>query len=467
METPGIERQEVEKRFSTYPMLDGLTAPEVSRDEEQLLDTYEEVYSLERNHQALSFIRTWYLQPDLDPLERALAPLYAPMHSVSSIGNQFGTKITPCFLESDIATGLERFRSIIPNTVDEEMALLLTDNQYADLHSQLNLHLLEVNDEIHDVVGPRLEAMKIADRNQFNDGIDRSLEKILQHGMIISFDPEGLCELMRAHDLAGEGILPITEYVKNSKVLGVNGFMGSKISLAIHDFMDHLWTFNTIQNAGILDRYSDLFASVGNPELTDIFKREGEMVASIAFGIRLFQTMPSAFGPLMRSSAIETHLDELFVEGKLEQRHMNAYRRIKSLRKGSVEWQSLGFAFSNYITELDEQRRKHGKIKQRDPRTRKIIGELDPLSPDYLSFFIDTHSEIMSSKHKHRDDLFRFHILLEEFFHAAASGEDIGPRRVLLPSLRSMDFRSTRLPVQRLHWMRNNYGFTATRDAIV
>ena len=87
---------------------------------------------------------------------------------------------------------------------------------------------------------------------------------------------------------------------------------------------------------------------------------------------------------------------------------MNAYRRIKSLRKGSVEWQSLGFAFSNYITELDEQRRKHGKIKQRDPRTRKIIGELDPLSPDYLSFFIDTHSEIMSSKHKHRDDLFIF-----------------------------------------------------------
>lgn len=157
----------------------------------------------------------------------------------------------------------------------------------------------------------------------------------------------------------------------------------------------------------------------------------------------------------------------MFVAGELEQRHMNAYQTIKGLRKGSVEWQSLGFTFSNYITELDEQRRKHGKIKQRDPRTRKIIGELDPLSPDYLCFFIDAHSEILSSKNKHRDDLFRFHILLEECLHAAANGENPVPRRILLGNLRNIDFKQTRLPEQRLHWMRNNYGFTATRNAIV
>lgn len=467
METPESHRHEVARQDTAYPVLDGLIEPELQQSDELQVDTYEEVYALERSHRAISFIREWYLQPDLDPLERALASLYAPMHSVSSVGNQFGTKLTPCFLEPDTESGLEMFRSIIPNTVDEEMALLLTDEQYAELHSRLAEHLAGIDGEVHEVVNPRLEAMKVADRNQFNDGVDRSLERILQEGMVISFDPARVGDLEVAHQLAGEGILPITEYVKNEKVLRVNGFMDSKISLAIHDFMDHLWTFDTIRKAGLLDKYSELFASVGNPELTDIFKREGEMVASIAFGIRLFQTMPSAFGPLMQSSAIETHLDDLFVAGELEQRHMTAYRTIKSLRKGSVEWQSLGFAFSNYITELDEQRRKHGKIKQRDPRTRKIIGELDPLSPDYLCFFIDTHTEIMSSKNKHRDDLFRFHILLEECLHATANGEDPGPRRILLGNLRGIDFRSTRLPVQRLHWMRNNYGFTATRDAII
>jgi len=162
-------------------------------------------------------------------------------------------------------------------------------------------------------------------------------------------------------------------------------------------------------------------------------------------------------------------LDEYFVEGRLDAIHMDAYRTIKSLKKGSMEWQSLGFTFSNYITELDEQRRKFGTIKQRDNKTRKIIGELDPFDPDYLSFFIETHHQILSSKNKHRNDLFRFHILLEEYLSSYANGRIPvdQPLTLNLDELRAIDFKHTTLPHQRIQWKYRNYGFTATRDAII
>jgi len=230
-----------------------------------------------------------------------------------------------------------------------------------------------------------------------------------------------------------------------------------------------LWGCDKIEKAGILDRYADMFDSIGSPQSTDIYKREGEIVASVAFGVRYFHTLPSAFGPLMRSSQIEAHLDDLFVDGDLEERHMEAYRTLKGMRKGSMDWQSLGFSFSNYLTELDEQRRKFGRIKQVDPKSKRLVGELDPFSPDFVCFFIDTHQQLMSSKNKHRDDLFRFHILLEEYLTAFATEQipQDQPFVVKPDELRDIDFSVTTLPHQRLRWMRNNLGFTATRDAIV
>lgn len=453
-----------------YPVLGALTCPEATREEEPKVDNPEEIYKLEIRYRALEFIRCWYMRPGLDPVERALAPLYEPMHSVTSLNNQFAARLIPCFLDFDITEGLEKFRGLNPSTADEEMALLLTNGQFVDLYSKLADYLLSVDGEIHSSLEPRLEAMRQADKNEFNDAENRSLEFMLREGMTISFDigdDSARQRLAEAYQIAGEGVLPVTEYVKNDRILQVNGFTGSKLSLAIHDFMDHIWTFDVIQRSGLLDRYSKMFASVGNPELTDIFRREGEMVASIAFGVRLFQTMPSAFEPLMDSFAIEEHLDSLFVEGTLEERHMHAYRAIKGMRRGSVEWQSLGFSFSNYITELDEQRRKHGKIKQRDPATRRLVGELDPFSPDYMCFFIDAHREIVSPENKHRDDLFRIHILIEECLHAAANNGMSGPHRILLSGLRDIDFRGTVLSANRLQWMRNNYGFTANKDVII
>lgn len=59
-------------------------------------DIYSEVYELEIRHRGLEFIRNHLALPSTEPLDRALAVLYKPMHS-AEIGNQFGAKIVRCF----------------------------------------------------------------------------------------------------------------------------------------------------------------------------------------------------------------------------------------------------------------------------------------------------------------------------------------------------------------------------------
>lgn len=452
-----------------HPLIGALIGAQSLEVKQPEIDDADHIYQLEVYFEGLDYTKNWFLQPDLTPVERALAPLYSPMHAVDDIGNQFATKIMPALLRPDAEAALEAFRAVTPNTVDEEMLLLTNDEQFMKLHEGLHDHLTSHDATIRQTAQDRVGEIKQFDRMQFSGNMRRSLETMHEQGMTISIDQAGAEAIAEADHLAGDGILPLTEYVKNEKILTISGFEGSKISLAVHDFMDHFWTFDVIRKSGLLDRYSSMFASIGNPELTDIYKREGEIVASIAFGVRLFQTLPSAFGPLMRTSDIEEHLDDLFVAGKLEARHLDAYRTVKQLRKGSMEWQSLGFAFSNYITELDEQRRKYGKIKQRDPQTRKVQGELDPLAADYLCFFIDTHHEILLSKNKHLNDLFRFQILMEEYLSGFANGSIPAdqPMRIKLDELQKLDFSKTTLPPQRLAWIRKNYGFTATRSAMV
>ena len=432
-------------------------------------DKPEDILDLEIKHWATDFLRGWYRQPDLSPLEQSLAPLYSPMHTVDTINNQFASKILPCLLDYDIDKGLEAFRQVTHNTIDEEMVLLLNDRQFRSLYTDLNLYLTEHEASISKAVEENIHRIRAADDYQFSETVSRNLEKVRLNGSQIYINPDSKDKIYAASEIAGDGILPLTEYLKNDKILGVSGFMGSKISLAVHDVIDHAWTFDMLEKVGLLDKFSNMFNAIGNPEATDIFKREGEVVASISYGIRYYYSMPPGFGPVYRSSHIEAHMDQLFMDRELIDRHMEAYRIIKQYRRGSMEWQSLGFAFSNYVTELDEQKRKYGSIKMKDSKSELVFGELDPFSVDFISFFIEAHKQILNPKNKHRDDLFRIHILLEEYLSSFANGNIHidQPLYVTVDQLREIDFRQTTLPPNRIKWMSKNPGFTATRGAII
>lgn len=216
-------------------------------------------------------------------------------------------------------------------------------------------------------------------------------------------------------------------------------------------------------------KFANLFATIGNPMHTDMFKRGGELVSSIGFGVRYGSTQENGFHPLIPSSAMRNIFDEHFAERRLLDSHMEAYRILRTLPDDSREMLSLGFTYSNYITELDEQRRKHGKIKVRDSETYQVTGELSETSPDFLSFFIELHHEILSSKNKHRDTIFRFNILFEEYLKGIATGkiETDTPFTVKIQDLDQYDYLQTSIDTDKLRWMFKHYGFAATKGSLV
>ena len=323
---------------------------------------------------------------------------------------------------------------------------------------------------VSDRLDPKTGQIAKNDRYQFNGNeTARSLGEMLQSGIVVAIDPERLPIVRSAKEKVGTGPLPLIEVLKNDRILSINGLADSKISLAVHDSMDHVWLFNLMHKKGFHEKFYEFFESIGDPSFTDIYKREGEIVASIGFGVRCYATQESGFVPLIDTQQLRDIFEDYFDSGVLQGRHMDAFRILRNIHPHSREWQSLGFTYSNNVMELNEQRRKHGKIKVRDPQTHKITGEFSELDPDYLALFIELHHELLSSKNKTRNNLFMFHILFEEYLQGIADG-DISidqPLNIHMQHLDQYSFDKTSIPADRIRWMFRNYGFTATKDVWV
>ena len=118
--------------------------------------------------------------------------------------------------------------------------------------------------------------------------------------------------------------------------------------------------------------------------------------------------------------------------------------------------------FSNYITELNEQRRKHGCIKQR--RGDGTLQELHPYDLDFLSFMVEAHHQLMKPKNKHLDALGKAQLMVEEFLLDVANERAPAPyERVFTLSARdAYRAEATRVPFGRVRWMLEHYGFAAS-----
>lgn len=462
--------------FEEAPLLGEIVANQSSTENESFkrLDKFEEIIELERQHYALKYIQSQYAQPDLSPKQRALAPITTPMHGVDQIGNQFSKKLLPPYLEEDSEIGLANFRIIEANTTDQELALLVNDSQFIDIHSGLKRYLSALSDQMSKDVTERLVpksgVISKNDLYQFNSNeTHRSLNEILKNGINIKVDPDSVNKIIGALAIVGTSPLPITEAVKNSKMLWINGFKDSKVSHAAHDVMDHAWGFNLLRERRLDQKFAGFFDSIGNPEMTDIYKREGEIIASIAFGVRYGSVQENGFIPLISADNIRNIFEEYYNDGVLSERHREAYKILRTMTPNTREYLSLGFTYSNYVAELDEQRRKHGKIKVRDSKDHLITGELSETDPDFLSVFVELHHEILSSKNKHRNDLFRFHILFEEYLQGIANEQISADQglNIKIQHLDTYDYEGTTVSADRLRWLSKNYGFSATKDALI
>jgi hypothetical protein len=442
------------------------------------IDTFDQVLRLERRHRALEILEEVYLPARLQPGEAFIRMVEGEGHSASRMNEQFAARLVSGFLIPDRNRSREVLQQLVPSTSDEELATLVNDRQFdamhADVHDILAIEHADRVEEIRERLGAS-GAYHRADRHAF----DRFSALPDQPGsipneLVVRIPPVHYARVLRLARWSGDGQVPVLERLKNDRCLAVGPFEEAKASLVVHDAIDHMWFLSTLEHQGILDRYADVLERVGNAGVAQPFGRESEMLASIAFGVRYRHAMQhglsSIVAPerllslLMRSEDPRTERAKalLRVMCRLDQARVGAPRRRLPL-----EYHSLGFAFGNYLTELDEQRRKHGKIKVFDGDG--VIGELNPLGPTFVALFVEAHHEIVRPTNKHLDCLAKCQIMLEDFLVSAAHAERADQRFeiTLTPNgIRSYNPRTAQLPDERVHWIREHPGFLASKRSL-
>ena len=427
-------------------------------------ESYEKNMDLQINFEVFQFLKNHFTMKTLGEEERALAPLHSPANCIRELGNQFAKVLIPLFRDTDAERAWERFSAIIPSTIDEEMVLLTNKKEFFELHRELHEHLNLGAKRIELEVKKNIESIKLHDRQQFESG-KRGIKALREAGIEIRVLPEHFASLTEIQKRHGDGAIPILESIKHARMLEMNFISRSKVSTIVHDAIDHVWLYSLLQDHGVLTKFSKLFWSIGNPDKCDVFRRAGEVVASIGYGVRYWATTAPGFRPNYSVVEIAERLDGLFESGETDERHLDAYRYVRRLAKTPVsrEAQSLSFVFSNYLAELDEQRRKHGPILVRN-EDLEIVGELDCWSADFLCLFIECHRLLLASKSKHRDNLLRVHLILENHLCSKAACEEGNVLRIDCDNLEDVNFDEFNLPAERVLWMSRNYGFTAMRD---
>lgn len=428
---------------------------------------------------------------------RALAAMLdGREHAALSGSAQFVDRIAETFCIVDYKKALAAFRRVLPSDSSEELTKLLNDDEFEHRHRQVQRILEYERQSIRDAVESRIGengSFVRADCDAFEGKNGISLHDAVKGGVTVKFRPEGLPKLLSTCDQAMRVHMPISEFIKNERMVDIGDHEMSKISLAIHDLVDHIWFMKLLEDEGVLERHSQLLESICNPGIRRAFSRESEMFASIAFGVRYRHAMPHGMNPLVRVEVLQTVLnrydhpsygrakailsevcrtsDAQWPEGRafapamyrslvLNDRAPLSIRRVKR----GVEYTSLSFAFSNYLTELDEQRRKHGKIKVFTGD--HIRGELNPFSPAFISLFVEAHRELILPKNKHLDTLTAAHTAVESFLQRLGTARHSDPRDLeLLLSLDVIQDRAifSSISPDSLVWIRRNPGFMADK----
>lgn len=458
------------------PEAQSVLAPFIERRHAEI---YDEVLDAEIRSQITKTLRSYYTPVSYGPEKYTLDHPQKDLPQPQHIGSQFARQLQEAFLAQDVYIGLSRFKDMEPTTIDQLLVCSTTDTQFERIWNLLQNFFTNNCGVIKSVVEDRFAvdstnghenraAFKNNDIYQFRGReTARSLGAIAQSGIVISVNPDGTRVLEHAAEQAEYEHVPLTELVKNWPILTISGFTGSKLSLAIHDSVDHAWTFSLAESAGLLAKYEAMFKSIGLPHSTDIFKREGEILSSISFGGRYWERQPG-FVPLFSTSFLENHLKNLTVNQHLLERHQAALNILTSLDQNSDEYESLGFVFSNYLVTLHEQRRRYGQIKQKSTEVDVITGELNPLDPDFVCFFIELHHEIYKSGENRKVAIDSVHILLESYLQSVAKRRIATDSRLIIyPEHNSQPCdMETCIPQADIDWLIDHSTFSTIKERI-
>lgn len=354
-------------------------------------------------------------------------------------------------------------RTVIDFSDVQRDALALPEEKVGELYEQVQ-NTLSVNAPYASAV---VDNLVYGDHgHRWNDEYERrqkpkrSLELLRTHGVRISIAETDVNAVRQEY--TEDASCPVLDRVKNKKIATVNGLPESKISLSIHDIFDHFWTYDQLEREGVLERYRDFLQSVGNPDKTDLFKREGELIASVSFEWRSSHTPERQFKPTFDLSFIKKIFGNAEINGMTDNQK-RALDIVINLDPQGEEATRLGSMYNGILVELMEQRRKHGFIRKLDPDFQ-IIGNLPLLDPEYLALIVEINHFLCEPKTNATEALFHTETLVEDYLIRLAKGETKDDLVIRIADLETFDPTNSKVSPARQQWLRENTFHTATRE---
>jgi hypothetical protein len=287
---------------------------------------------------------------------------------------------------------------------------------------------------------------------------NRTLDSVRESGLKIDIDIQKMHLLKESYQES----LPLIELAKNKRFLTINGLRNAKVALIVHDHFDHHYTFNLLDRNGILRRYKKFLDKIGNTHATDIFSREGELIASVAYDYRYAQY------PYFKHPAY-------FRYGNIKEVLENAQGENPERALGILEGNKLDTSFINKLevvasgvyTELMQQRLKNGviKCKGKDATFSHILTTLDP---DYLALVVETYYELSRNSISNGTRLAHLQIMIEDFLHKAVTDKNsLLMLHVNEDSVMNFKPDQCSVPIHKRVWIEKNIGAIADRASIL
>lgn len=298
----------------------------------------------------------------------------------------------------------------------------------------------------------RRAAYARSDQNQISDRVSsRTLDHYLTEGIEINVREEDRSEMRRYCELDDRDV-PLIEKVKSRRLVSINGFNDSRVMYATHDLIDHVWLFEKIRDAGIMQRYDDFLGSIDLSESTFLYSRQAELLASVGFGSRRWQSKD-----IQREELSLTGEDVTSVLAELDdKRTFEAYQLFTQM---SLEKRRQAvYIIENMAIQFADERRRWGAVKQIDTAgNRSPMALLDPL---HISMMIEMINLVQTSG-DYKNIQLSATLAVEEVLETIVYEKgDVSSLYIPVPKEAGDTIRSRGSDTKRMEWLQRNIGLT-------
>jgi hypothetical protein len=300
------------------------------------------------------------------------------------------------------------------------------------------------------------------DNHQCDQTATRSIDVLKMRNIKMSVESEYIDLIKKAY--INNPDCPILEQLKNHQIFNIGNFDNSKGAFIVHDIYDHFWFAMKLEDSGLFGCYSNLLLWMGNPHLSDIFSREGELIATIASHFRWFHFAEKDYKPLFSIEDIITILEHSKANGTFSDNQERAYALIKAIKPESTLFKALPFVLSDMILQMLKYITINGYPKHLN-ELYQSQGYFDPLDPEHIAFVAEATNYLFAHYDQVIKVLLNVTMWIENYLVGVAQGIEQEDLVVDLEEAECLEdsTKFTRLSAKKIQWMKDNIGFEVVR----